>query len=201
MRALTPDTGKSGLQNIADKLSFIPIPLVGSTLSWGVGMVATVWESAQWLFRGKIASAATTLAAGTVRNAVNSATGVFAPLGGKEGINWFLKAGFGLGTGVTFGEAAASLTEKVIGKATGVFGVKPQVLQSHTAGIGSIGGGMSLPDLGVEGEATGRSGFLDKLAAERGQTVAELHRANSDGDHLAALEHARATQPDYRMSV
>ena len=50
-------TGKGFFTQLANGVSFIPY--IGGALAWPLGMIGTVIESAQWLFRGKFGSALT----------------------------------------------------------------------------------------------------------------------------------------------
>ena len=155
-------TGNNWFGRWANRLSYIPV--FGGAIGFVVGMTGTVVESAQWLFRGKVLSAATVLAAGTVGNTVNSATKMVvdasgAISGGVLPAMWYINAGSGLVTGRTAGTHARKLTESAIGGIAGTLGAKPQVLRSFTAGMGSVGGAAPA--------APGR--FATQIANERGQ--------------------------------
>ena len=156
-------TGKGGLTEFANKLSFVPflrsIPLFGSTITAVLGYADTILESAQWLFKGKFASAATTLVAGAVGSTVNGLTD-------KTGLFWWANAASGVTTGVSLGTHARAMTEGLIGGVTGSLGAKPQVLSSYPAAIGSIGNAMT-----PQGRT---SNFRDQIAAERGMTRAQM---------------------------
>ncbi len=174
-------TGNGALTSFANKLSFIPflsdwlknknglfgkIPFLSSTITALVGYVDTVIESAQWLMRGKFASAATVLAAGAVSNTVNGLSGT---------TMWWANTLTGAATGRSIGTHARALTENIIGGMTGALGVKPTVLMGTPAAIGSIGAG-----LGAQGPQA--PGFRDKIAAERGMSrdQADARYAASD---------------------
>ena len=167
-------TGKGFFTKLANGLSFIPF--IGGGLKFGLGMVDTVIESAQWLFRGKIGSAATALAAGTVGSLVNGATGLF----------WW-NIGSGAATSTSLATHARALTESVIGGVSGALGEKPQVLRSYPAGIGSIG-------VQQESGIGRRDGFVAAEAGRRGQSVddAWARMQRSEAQHLADLEAAQA---------
>lgn len=162
-------TGKGGLTSFANKLSFIPG--IGGFFAYPIGMLSTIIESAQWLFQGKFASAATVLAAGTVGNTVNafvSGGSALAGIAGPPGLAWWAgNVASGAVTGVSAGTHARALTESIIGGVGGALGHKPTVLSSYPAGVGSIGYAMA-PQQG------GRDNFRDKIAAERGMTRAQM---------------------------
>jgi hypothetical protein len=117
-------TGKGTLTRWANAASMVPV--VGGFLAMPLGMISTVIEAGEWLFRGKLGSAATVLAAGTVGNMVNSLTEGF------SGLTWWMgNAGSGIATGATLGTHARALTETIIGGVSGALGSKPQVLSSY----------------------------------------------------------------------
>ena len=91
----------------------------------------------------------------------------------SDSIFWGANVGSGLLTGRTLGTHARKLTESAIGGVTGVLGVKPQVLRSYPAGIGSIGAN-SAP------AAPGR--FASQIANERGQNPQEAYSNYMRGD-------------------
>lgn len=135
-------TGNGVLQSLANKASLIPF--VGGFFAAGLGGLDTLIETAQWLFRGKFLSAATVLASGTVGNAINAVSGVFdsIPLGGL--VWWGARVGTAGVSGRTIGTHGRAVTENLIGGITGALGVRPTVLSSHPAGIGSIGAGQQM---------------------------------------------------------
>ncbi len=156
-------TGKGGLTGLANTLSFIPglrsmgnffkdIPLIGHTFGAMIGMVDTVWEAGRWAFQGKIGSAATVLAAGTVSNAFNAIPG---PLW------WGIDVVSGVSTGASIGTHARAATESIIG----ALGLHPEVLNSYPAAIGS---------LSQSAYMGGKDNFRDKIAAERGLTRQQM---------------------------
>ncbi len=180
-------TGKGPLTRWANKLSFVPqfikfetlakIPIIGGTLTAVLGYADTILESAQWLFRGQFGSAATTLVAGAVGSTVNGLTG---------SVFWWANAASGVATGATLGTHARAATETAIGAVTGALGAKPLVLQSYTAGIGSIGGGQM---------QSGPGKFFTAAAHSKGESNADAayaRMAAGNADHIAALEAARA---------
>jgi hypothetical protein len=165
-------TGKGGLTSFANKVSFIP--LVGGLLAWPIGMVSTLVESAQWLFQGKILSAATSLTAGAVSNSVNAAGGLL----------WWGNVGSGIATGATIGTHARAATEGILGAVTGALGVKPTVLRSYPAAIGSIGSG---------GAPAQQRKFSDQIASQRGQNPDDAYARYMSGDggvHVNELQSA-----------
>lgn len=171
-------TGKGTLNRWANGLSFIPF--IGGALAWPLGMISTVLESAEWLFKGKVGSAVTVLAAGTVGNAVNSLTS------GVGGLTWW---GANLGSGVTtstsLGTHARALTESVIGGISGALGSKPQVLRSYPAGIGSISSGQM---------QSGPGQFASQESARRGQNADEAYQRYVNGEggvHINELQSAQ----------
>ncbi len=178
-------TGKGGLTEFANKLSFVPglrnfgtnkfgtgflqkIPVIGGSITAVLGYVDTIIESAQWLFRGKFASAATVLAAGAVGNTVNGIT---------DSLFWWGNAASGLGTGVSLGTHARALTENIIGGVSGALGAKPTVLAGYPAAIGSVGTAVA-----PQGLAASQPGFRDKIAAERGITREQADAAYRNSD-------------------
>jgi hypothetical protein len=164
-------TGKGFFTKLANGLSFIPF--IGGGLKFGLGMVDTVIESAQWLFRGKIGSAATALAAGTVGSLVNGATGLF----------WW-NIGSGAATSTSLATHARAMTESVIGGVSGALGEKPQVLRAYPAGIGSISEGVT---------PQGPGKFAQKVSGERGQDANAAHARYMSGEggvHINELQSA-----------
>lgn len=181
-------TGNSGqlsgfFNNLANKASFIP--WIGGGISAALGTVGTSVEAVGWLLRGKPLSAATVAVTGYVGHGVNALTSV------GDGINplYWVNLGSGALTGRSIGTHARALTEGGLGMATGALGVRPTVLRSHVAGIGSMGGGM--------GAGPRRDGFLANEAARRGQSVDQAWaRVNGNqGDHVADLRAAQARGP------
>jgi hypothetical protein len=173
-------TGKGFFTKLANGLSYIPdIPFLTSWIKGGtqfaLGMVDTVLEAGQWLFNGKIGSAATALVAGTVGNGVNAlASGTF----------WWFNAGSGIASGETLGTHARALTENIIGGVTGALGSKPQVLSSYPAGIGSISNGVV---------ANGPGKFAAGVSTQRGQNADEAYKRYMSGEggvHVNELQSA-----------
>jgi len=160
------------------------IPGVG-LLSGAPIMIDSIIESAQWLFRGKFLSAATSLIAGTVDAGVSSASGSLGLGFLQEGAaRWWLNAGSGVLTGKTIGTHARALTENVIGGAAGVLGQRPTVLQSYTAGVGGVGGA---------GAAQSRPGYWSsRVAQEQGQDPQRRWQQYVDESRQGAMAGGRA---------
>ncbi len=158
-------TGNGRLTRWANGLSLLPSWFPGrglfvSVMSYG----DTIIEAAQYLFRGQFGSAATVAASGTVSTMVNLAS---------EGPLWWLNVGSTALTGATLGTHARKLTEGAIGVGTGVLGMKPTVLRSYTAGIGSVGTSMPAPPAGR---------FTTQIANERGQDANAYYQQKMAGD-------------------
>ena len=169
-------TGKGTLMRLANAASYLP--LIGGAIAWPVGMLSTAIESVTLLFRGQFGSAATALAAGTVANTVNTVGGVF----------WWANAGSGITTGETLGTHARAGTEAIIGGITGALGMKPQVLRSYPAGIGSIASSMAPEGPGkfAAGVSASRgedanAAYARYMSGEGGVHVNELQSANGRG--------------------
>jgi len=177
-------TGENFFTKWANRLSFIPV--LGSGAALVLGTIGTIVDAGGWLLRGKIGSAATAAAAGAVSTALNSASGIFAPL---EGVRWWLNAGSGLTTGSSIGTHGRAATEAVIGSITGALGARPTVLRSYTAGVGSVGGN------------SGPGYYATRAAQERGMDPNAMwnnYRNGGGAEHVAALEASRANGPNYR---
>lgn len=145
----TPDykTGANWFNRMANGASYIPFG-IGAAISLPLGFIGTVIDSGKWLLRGKLLSALTAAGTGAAATAVNAT-------GSITGYNIVS----GLATGKTLGSNVRVATEWGIGGITGTIGRKPQVLQSYTAGIGSIGGGAA---------ASGPGQFASGISAQRG---------------------------------
>lgn len=159
-------TGNGAITRWANATSLLPgwFPgrnLIVSVLSYG----DTILEAARYLFRGQFGSAATVAASGTVSTMVNVAS---------DGPLWWVNAASTALTGATLGTHARKLTEGGIGVATGALGVKPTVLRSYTAGIGSAGG------MDVPAPQAGR--FTSQIANERGQDANAYYAQKMSGD-------------------
>lgn len=173
-------TGKGTLGRWSRSLSFVPnFPIIEKVILKPVmrlfGYVDTIIESAQWLFRGNIGSAATVLIAGTVSTTVNAIS---------DSVFWWANAASGVTTGVSLGTHARAATEAVLGVATGALGVKPQVLRSYPAGIGAIGGGVT---------QSGPGKFASNISAERGQNADQAYANYMNGEggvHMNELQSA-----------
>ncbi len=175
-------SGDNFLTRLGNKASFLPNFLGGGFIAGFLNMAGAVVESAGWLLRGKFLSAATVLASGAASAVVNGASNLN-PLGD---IRWFVNVGSGVTTGQSVGTHARALTEGAIGAVTGVFGVKPTVLRSYTAGVGSIGGG----------SVSGPGQFATAEANRRGQDANAMYnnyRAGNSQDYQE-LENARRAQ-------
>ncbi|MEJ0009510.1 MAG: hypothetical protein WDN72_02670 [Alphaproteobacteria bacterium] len=145
-------TGKNWFSRASDWLSYIP--WVGGAFALPIGIIGAGVDAAGWLFRGKFLSALTAFAGGAAASAVNSAAST---VGGSNFALWWLgNAGSGLLSGETLGTHARALTEGAIGTVTGALGVKPTVLRSYTAGIGSIGGAGATTESRATGHRAGR---------------------------------------------
>ncbi|MFN7402386.1 MAG: hypothetical protein ACK5WQ_04785 [Alphaproteobacteria bacterium] len=125
-------TGSGFLNRVANFFSYVPV--LGAPVTLVAGGASTLLETARWLFQGKIFSAATALVAGSVSTMVNSVQGLIFAVA---------NVGSGLTTGETLGTHARKATEIAVGGVTGLVGRKPTVLQSHYAGIGSVGRGLN----------------------------------------------------------
>lgn len=150
----------------SNKLSMIP--WVGGALSLPIGLAGTVMESVGWLVRGNVLSAATALTAGTVSTAVNT----FVSTGANLNPFYWGQLASGAATGSTLGTHSRALTEGAIGMVTGALGVRPMVLRSYNAGVGSVGAG-----------AASRPGrFAAAEAGRRGQDSNQLWSQKMSGE-------------------
>ena len=174
-------TGNNFLTRWGNRASFIPG--IGTPIALTLGGLGTVFEAAGWLLRGKVMSAFTALAAGSLSTIVNSTHNLM-------GLFYIGNLGSGLVTGRSAGTHVRALTESVIGAVSQPLGVKPTVLRSYTAGIGSLNAGAYQAAPGY---------WATRAAQERGQDPNARWAAyrNGDGrDHVAALE--SAARPQYR---
>lgn len=172
-------TGKGFFTKAANFFSYIPV--LGAPFQFALGMIDSVMEAGQWLFRGKLGSAATALVAGAVGNGVNALTTGFA---GGNVTWWALNAGSGVASGETLGTHARALTENFIGGVTGALGSKPQVLSSYTAGMGSISSSV-MPQ--------GPGKFASNVSAQRGEDANmayERFKRGEGGAHINELQSA-----------
>lgn len=173
-------TGDNFLTRWANYASFIPG--VGAIVTPTLGVLGSLVEGAGWLFRGKVASAVTAVAAGSVSAVVNGAVA-----GNPLNPLYWGQLGSGLASGSSLGTHSRALTEGAIGMVTGALGFKPTVLQSYTAGVGSINAGPGQ--------------YARRVAAERGadpNAMYNQYRSGAGADHVAALEAARAQGPNQR---
>ncbi len=183
-------TGTSLLSRWSSALSFIPffrnlkgvlenIPIIGGTLTAVLGYAGTIVETFGWLLNGQVGSALTAAAAGTVATTVNAFS---------DTVFWWANALTGMTTGQSLGNHARALTESMIGGVTGALGMKPEVLQSHTVGIGSIGGGAAP-------QQAGPGYWASRASQERGQNANEAYTRYMSGEggvHLNELSSATA---------
>lgn len=183
-------TGKNGLSGASSTLSFLPgfirnfgrdggflskIPFIGGSITAVLGYAGTIYEAGQWLFRGQIGSAATVLTTGVVATTVNAAS---------DTVAWWANGISGVATGASIGTHARAGTEAVIGAVTGALGMKPQVLSSYPAGIGSIGNGAA---------QAGPGKFASNVSAERNQNADQAYANYMRGDggvHVNELQSA-----------
>ncbi len=186
-------TGNSGISKFAEDAGFITrVPLIGGVARWLAnltGYIGAGWEGIGLLIQGKPLSALTAVTAGVVATTVDAATKV--PIIGDV-ITWggmFLSPLTGVTTNRSLGGLARKGVEEAIGGVTGLVGVKPTILRSYPAGIGSIGGGM----------VSGPGQFASAEAARRGQDPQAYYNTKMNGDmrqHVAELDSARS-QPNY----
>ncbi len=163
---------------LANWSSFIPV--LGAPLAGFFGTIGTWADVIGNLIKLRPLSAATAWAAGSVSTGVNMATSAAS----ANPVVWFANIGQGLVTGRSVGSHARMVTENVIGGVTGVFGMKPTVLRSYQAGIGSIGGGAA---------QAGPGRFASQIAGERGRDANEMYAAYQRGDggaHINELQSA-----------
>jgi hypothetical protein len=179
-------TGGNWFSRMSGYMSYVPIPFVNTGLVLFFGKIGTVIDAGGWLLRGKVGSAATALATGTVSTAVNAAVS----FGGALSPVYWANIGSAATTDRTVGSHARAMTEKTVKVLGGAVGFNPQSLRSYTAGIGSIGGGMAQP---------GPGRFVTQVAQSRGEDPnAAYARLNSNqSDHLSALQAAQS-QGGYR---
>ncbi len=172
-------TGGNWFSRMSGYSSYIPIPLVNTALVVFFGKIGTVVDAGGWLLRGKVSSAATALATGAVGTATNAAVS----LGGGLSPVYWANVGSGIMTGRTLGTHTRKLGETAVSGVTGLVGIKPQVLRSYTAGVGSIGGGV----------ASGPGRFASQIAAERGQDANAAYNNYMSGEggvHVNQLQSA-----------
>ena len=180
-------TGKGFLTRWANRASMIPF--IGGAVAYPLGMIDTVIETAQWLFRGQFGSAFTALTAGTVSNTVNALTTSFgldkATGIATKGITWwFGNAASGALTGSTIGTHARAATEALIGAVSRPLGMEPQVLKSYQAGIGSISANQM---------QSGPGKFASQVSAQRGENADQAYSRYISGEggvHVNELQSA-----------
>jgi hypothetical protein len=165
----------------ANRASFIPI--LGGAVSFTLGMIGSGLESLGWLAQGKVLSAATVLATGAVSNSINSAVST-----GLGPLYWGQLAS-GAVSGTSLGTHSRALTESVIGGVTGLLGVKPTVLRSYTAGLGSGPGA---------GSMSGPGYYATMHGGANPQAKWDNFRNGAGAEHVSALEAARAAGPNQR---
>lgn len=173
-------TGNNWFTRASNASAYVPIPILNSVLVNAFGWVGTALDTGKWLLRGKLSSAATALGAGTVGVATNTAVSA----GGALSPVYWANLGSGVATGKSIGTHLRKGSEVVIGGATGIVGLKPQVLQSYTAGIGSIAGP----------QQAGPGRFVSQVAASRGEDANAAYARLQSGqpDHIAALQSAQS---------
>lgn len=175
------NTGKDRfLTKLANWSSFVPV--IGGFGVAFFGYLDTAIDAVGWLLKGKPLSALTVGAAGAVSTSVNAvATG--------SGVGWWLNAGSGIVSGRSVGTHTRALTEGAIGAVTGALGMKPEVLRSHVAGMGT-----------APGMAQSRPGqFATAEANRRGQDANQMwnnYQAGNGQDYeaLMAAQRAQAAQ-------
>lgn len=190
-------TGNSGITRFANKLSVIPlvgyIPFFGKALALTVAGVGVLWDTGKWLVRGKVGSAATELVTGTVSAAINTMpfTGVIG-LGGN--IMWWGANATTAGvSGHTMGTHGRRLAEQAIESLTGALGMKPTVLESYPAGVGT------LPGAGAAFRQNQGPGYwATRQAQAQGQDPNQRWQQYRNGEgreHIEALQAAAMQQP------
>ena len=181
-------TGKGRLGRWSDRASMIPI--VGGFFALTFGAIDTMLETGQYLFRGQWGSALTALISGGVGTAVNTVVGSgvgIAPVDALKnvGIKWWVgNLGSKVMTDASLGTHARAATESVIGAVTGVLGIKPQVLKSYPAAIGSINTSMA---------PQGPGKFASGISAQRGEDANAAYQryvSGEGGPHLNELQSA-----------
>lgn len=167
----------------SNRFSFIPF--IGGAPAAIAGFIGTALETLGQLFKGNIGSALTAATTGTVATAVNAMAGYS---GAGLGATWWINLGSGVFSGSALGTHARKATEVVIGGVTGLLGMKPQVLNSHVAGIGAL-------DNAYAQNLRGPGQFASQIAMQRGRDPREMYnsyRSGAGADHVAQLEAARA---------
>jgi hypothetical protein len=164
------------------------VPFFGGMLAFPLGVVGTVIEAGQWLFRGELGSAFTALVAGGVSTAVNTLSSGGGSLGefGVKGIGaaWWGNVASGAVSGATLGTHARAGTEALIGAISGALGSKPQVLRSYPAAIGSINAG-AMPQ--------GPGKFAAGVSSQRGEDANAAYSRYTNGEggaHINELQSA-----------
>lgn len=166
----------------SNRLSYIPF--IGGSAALVMGAIGTGLETLSQLFKGNIGSAITTAATGAAATTVNS-------LAGTSGVVWFANAVSGVTTGSGLGTHARKLSEGVIGGVTGVFGLKPEILNSHVAGIGSL-------DNAYTQNMRGPGYWASRAAEEKGRDPRQMYDAYRNGagaEHVSQLDAARVNGP------
>jgi len=163
----------------SNRLSFVPF--IGGFAAMVMGAIGTGLETLSQLFKGNIGSAITTATTGAVATTVNG-------LAGTSGVVWWANIASGLTTGSALGTHARKGSEMIIGGVTGVLGMKPEVLSSHTAGIGSL-------DNAYAQSVRGPGYWASRRAGELGRDPREMYnqyRSGAGAEHSAQLDAARA---------
>lgn len=182
-------TGNSAFTRWGNKISLVP--LIGGAIAAPLFAVGILVDSGKWLLRGKIGSAVTELATGTLSAGINTISGT---TGGGALVWWLGKVGIAGATGHTVGTHGRAIAESLIGSVSGALGMKPQVLSSYPAGIGAV------PGAGAYYQQQAPGYWATRAAQEQGKNPNERWQQyrNGDGrDHVAALQDA-AQRPQMR---
>ncbi len=170
-------TGGNWFHRMANRSSYIPIPGLNTVLTNFFGWTGTIIDSGKWLLKGKVKSAITAFGAGAVDTGIKTV----ATAGGALSPLYWANVGSGVLTGKSIGTHARKGTEVIEGSVLGLVGQKPKVLQSYTAGIGSIA------------PTPGPGAHLRAAAASRGEdpNAAYARLQSGQPDHMAALQSAQ----------
>lgn len=186
-RAEYVKTGNSTITGLTNKLSVIPV--IGFLTTPLLGAMSVLWDSGKWLARGKVGSAATELATGVLAHGLN--------FGASTGVVWW--AGQAVTTGAsghTIGTHGRAAAEAIIGGVTGALGIKPQVLKSYPAGIGSMPGASS-----YYAQAEGPGYWTTRAAQQQGVDAQQRYAQYRNGEgreHVDALRNAAMGGQQYR---
>jgi hypothetical protein len=190
-------TGKSTLSQWSSKLSYLPfssgvfgflskVPVIGPAISGSItaflGYAGAIVESFSWLMRGQIGSALTAAAAGIAATTVNT----LQTIPGANVAFWWVNDLSGMVTGESLGTHARAGVEGIIR----TLGMEPEVLSSHTVGIGSIGGGAAPQQAAPVG---GPGYWANRASQERGvdaNAAYAKYMSGEGGAHLNQLQSA-----------